>query len=322
MLKPRLGRRGLARALCAVLIAVVGTGALTESAGAAGPSPGPSGSASCPAYQVFCIVEAQSPGTAPSLAGRASTRRAAAACTMPAGRPDAGRVVPCRDPVLGGFQPSTGCYLTPVSPPPPPSDPAWAGNYPNGAIYQMACLGVRGTGGGWVWRATPPAGLGGPSITAAQLAQRAVELLGLRGPRIGIAPPPGTTGLVGVPVWLWTEVTPTTWGPTTATASVPGLSVTATAQAQQIRWDLGDGATVTCANPGTPYRASLGGTESPTCGHRYAQSSADQPQARYPVTATTTWRVTWTGGGQNGVITLTRASTTTVSIGELQVLVT
>jgi len=32
--------------------------------------------------------------------------------------------------------------------------------------------------------------------------------------------------------------------------------------------------------------------------------------------------VTWTGGGQNGVLTVTRTSTATVSIGELQVLVT
>ena len=197
-----------------------------------------------------------------------------------------------------------------------------AGPLPDGAIYQMTCLDVAGTGGGWVWLATPPAGFGGAGITPAQLAAQAVELLGLRGPEIGMAPPDGTTGLVGVPVWMWTEVTPTTWGPVSATASVPGLSVTATGRAQRIVWAMGDGTSVTCTGPGTPYRESFGGTESPTCGHVYTRSSAGQAQDRYPVTATTTWQVTWTGGGQSGVLTVTRASTTTVSIGELQVLVT
>jgi hypothetical protein len=121
---------------------------------------------------------------------------------------------------------------------------------------------------------------------------------------------------------MWTAVTPTTWGPVTATASVPGLSVTATGRAQRIVWSMGDGSSVTCTGPGTSYTPSLGGRGSPTCGHVYQRSSAAQPQATYPITATTTWQVTWTGGGQNGVLTVTRTSTATVSIGELQVLVT
>ena len=229
--------------------------------------------------------------------------------------------MPCHTPELGWFNRSSGCYFAAVSPPPPADDPVWRGNS-TGAVYLMTCPGIGGTGGGWVWRATPPAGFGAAGLTPAQLAEQAVELLGLEGPRIGIAPPPGTTGLVGVPVWLWTEVTPTTWGPASATATVPGLSVTATARAQQIVWSMGDGTSVTCTDPGTPYSESWGGRQSPTCGHIYSRSSAGQPEDRYPVTATTTWQVAWTSGGESGVLTVVRASTTTVSIGELQVLLT
>jgi hypothetical protein len=61
---------------------------------------------------------------------------------------------------------------------------------------------------------------------------------------------------------------------------------------------------------------------SPTCQHIYDQPSGDQPNQAYTITATTTWHVTWTGGGASGDLTVTRASTGSVRIGEVQVLVT
>ncbi len=315
MLTPRRGRRLVRASLLALTLAV--TGAFCSPASAA-PTPPPKGSVACPTYLPFCIIVAEQPGTSGSDTQQVSSRKPTSECRMPS----TGQVVPCYDPQMGWFNSSSGCWFTAVSPQPGPQDPAWEGHYPNGAIYQMTCPGAGGTGGGWVWRATPPAGFGAAGITPAQLAERAVELLGLKGPQIGMAPPAGTTGLVGVPVWMWTTVTPTTWGPVTATASVPGLSVTATGQAQRIVWSMGDGTSVTCTGPGTPYTPSLGGRTSPTCGHIYQRSSAAQPGAKYPITATTTWQVTWVGGGQNGVLTVTRTSTATVSVGELQVLVT
>ncbi|MDQ1249791.1 MAG: hypothetical protein QG597_4167, partial [Actinomycetota bacterium] len=141
----------------------------------------------------------------------------------------------------------------------------------------------------------------------------------LRGAQIRMAPPADAVGLVHVPVWMWTPVTSQTWGPISATASVPGLSVTATATATKIVWSMGDGHTVTCTGAGTPYRAALGAARSPTCGHVYEHSSAGAPGGRFQVVATTTWRITWSGGGQNGALTTTRTSSTAVRIGELQV---
>ncbi|HEY8722146.1 hypothetical protein [Pengzhenrongella sp.] len=230
--------------------------------------------------------------------------------------------VECHDDMFGWWSQVDECYFRLEEPQPASTDPIWEGNYPNGAIYHAMCPGVVGSGGGWGWFPTPPDGFGAVTATPAELAQQAIDKMQLAGPAIGIAPPPGATGLVGLPVWLWTQVSPTTWGPNTATASVPGLTVTATARAKNVVWDMGDGTKVTCTSPGTVYTKGKGGGTSPTCGHVYQDPSAGQPDDAYPVTATTTWEITWTGGGTTGTLTVTRSSSTTIRIGELQVLVT
>ncbi|KGM11876.1 ATP/GTP-binding protein [Cellulomonas carbonis] len=230
-------------------------------------------------------------------------------------------VVPCHLDDFGWFNAADACYYSMLDPQPPSTDAAWQGRYPEGAVYRVICVDrVPGTNGGWAWLPTPPPGYGGISVTPAQLASRAVDQMALAGPAIGITVPPERVGLVGVPVWLWTEVTPTTWGPNSATASVPGLVVTATARVTQIVWDMGDGNSVLCPTAGTPWYE--GGIESPTCDHIYDQPSFEQPNGAYTITATSTWDVAWSGGGASGSLTVTRSSSTTVRIGELQVLVT
>lgn len=163
------------------------------------------------------------------------------------------------------------------------------------------------------------AALEGAPVTAGQLAAEEFAKLPIRGPEIGIAPNPDGAGLVGLPVWLWTEVTDVTWGPYTASATVPGLTVTATALATRITWNMGDGRQVVCDNPGTKYKASFGNTASPTCGYRYARSSHAQPGGKYTITGTTSWVVNWAGGGDAGTIPQTRQTQITVEIDELQV---
>ena len=62
--------------------------------------------------------------------------------------------------------------------------------------------------------------------------------------------------------------------------------------------------------------------ESPDYGHTYRRSSAHRPSEEYPVSATSSWTVEWAGGGQQGSIDLDLTGTTTVRVGEVQVLVT
>ncbi|WP_328623212.1 hypothetical protein [Streptomyces sp. NBC_00354] len=95
---------------------------------------------------------------------------------------------------------------------------------------------------------------------------------------------------------------------------------TATAKVRNVVWSMGDGAQVTCTGPGTPYAAEFGKQMAPDCGHMYTRTSAQAPGGRYAVTATTTWEISWAGGGQTGTLTAIRESATSLAIGELQVL--
>ncbi|MFF3208005.1 ATP/GTP-binding protein [Streptomyces sp. NPDC002962] len=130
--------------------------------------------------------------------------------------------------------------------------------------------------------------------------------------------------LVGMPMWMWVHQSPTTYGPNTASASAGAVTVTATAKVSKIVWAMGDGAVVTCTGPGTPYTAAAGKSDSPTCGHTYTWTSADQPGGHYRITATSTWTIDWQvttgGGGQAGQLTQTRQTQTQIPLTELQVL--
>lgn len=136
-----------------------------------------------------------------------------------------------------------------------------------------------------------------PPLTPEQVAQIARRQLRLPTPRI-MANPAGDQ-LVNLPTWMWLDRS--SWTDVSATASVPGVSVTATARPTSVIWSMGDGSSVTCAGAGSPFPA--GGdpkSASPDCGHTYKSSSVGRPAEAFPVTATVQWTVTWSGAGQSG----------------------
>ncbi|GAA3808479.1 ATP/GTP-binding protein [Streptomyces chiangmaiensis] len=228
--------------------------------------------------------------------------------------------VPCNDPELGSF--SGGCYYKTADPQPPAGDPAWQGHKPgDGAIYRRSCpfgfTGNQTLAQGLVWMAQPPAAA---AVDPAQLAQQAVDKMTLRGPEIGITPKPGGKGVVGMPVWMWTEKNAETWGPNTASASAGGVTVTATARVAKIVWKMGDGNSVTCTTAGTQYKAAYGKSSSPDCGYRYTEPSSTEPGGKFHVTATSTWTIDWQGGGQTGQLTEIRNSAVDITVAEVQVL--
>lgn len=305
----------LSRALAGPLLGLV---LLMASSGSAA-ADDTGGSVECPPNRTVCVIVVTDPGAG----GGGGTPGDS---TPPASKhicywPDTGEPMDCHG-TFGWWSETDQCFYQKANPQPGRDDPAWKGNYPRGAIYEATCPGGGGTGGGTLWFENPPDGYGGTGPSARDLATRAVRLLPIEGPAIGMAPRPGSVGLVGLPVWMWTAVSPRTWGPVSATASVPGMSVTATAHAEKVVWDMGDGHTVTCRSPGTVYTLGRGGGKSPTCGYVYARPSGSRPGGAYVVTATTTWGIDWTGAGESGALTVTRSSTLDVRIGELQVLVT
>lgn len=235
----------------------------------------------------------------------------------------------------GWWSPSGQCYtkiVDPQSPPPAGKDAsvgAWYTCVPVGTNCGTAAV-PRDCVGATFWSDVPPPGIN--RYTPAQAAGALAKTFVLAGVNIGMAPaekvhtddPVGTAAYrrtwVGIPVWLWVnQPTPATWGPMGKTATLGGVTVTATASVQTLTWSSGDGQTVNCGL-GTPFdQAAMGdqlAVDSPNCGFRYQDTSGS---GTFTVTATTAWVVQWSGGGQSGTIAMpTTSSSTQVHVGELQ----
>ena len=122
---------------------------------------------------------------------------------------------------------------------------------------------------------------------------------------------------VGYPLWLWVDGTTDT---APVTDSDGPLSVSLDARVTSITFDMGDGHTVSCAGRGTRWTTSVAaGKASPTCGYTYTKPSL--PKGNYTVTATTHWAVDWNINGTTGTLPYAQSATTSVPVGELQVLV-
>lgn len=148
---------------------------------------------------------------------------------------------------------------------------------------------------------------GAAPVSPAQLAMVAYRQLRLPAPRIRSNP--GGPQLVNLPTWLWVERLD--WVPQSATVSVPGASVTATATPTRVVWTMGDGGEVTCASAGTPFPPGADPTRtSPDCGYTYRFASQGRPGNAFPVVATMWWSVNWSGAGQRGRVENLRTSST------------
>jgi hypothetical protein len=225
----------------------------------------------------------------------------------------------------GGEKSRWQCVYKLADPQPPAGSLDWDGHKPgDGAVYEEICafdehpdtaaFAIRRM----VWAAYPPTA---PAVDPAVLAQEAVDKMLLRAPEIGITPKPGGKGVVGMPVYMWTEKGPETYGPNVASASAGGITVTATAKVSKIVWNMGDSKTVTCTTAGTPYKAEYGKKPSPDCGHRYNVPSSTTGSGKFHVTATSTWTIDWVAtSGPTGQLTEVRNSAVDITVAEVQVL--
>ncbi|QSB13273.1 hypothetical protein JQS43_16760 [Natronosporangium hydrolyticum] len=196
-----------------------------------------------------------------------------------------------------------------------------------GTVYRARCYFEHYTvADGWVnqdYWFLPPGEEPGPTIDpTAQLIADALDSLELYAADIGTAPPTDGVGLVRLPVWLWNNTDDSNWGTNTASVSEAGITVSASATATETVWDTGDGEEVTC-DEGEPWVSGVD-TLAPPCGHRYLQTSRDQPGGTYTITAVTTWEVEWSVSGGpsagSGTLTLHPEASVELEIGEVQVL--
>ncbi len=216
----------------------------------------------------------------------------------------------------GGF---TGCASEPMSSPPPPP-PGQSGGMDFGWFMQICYVDGVEVSRTPIW-GSPAFDPSLQPIDPAVLAAQAIASMTMLAPPIGMMPPQGSEGAItGVPVWLWVQPGVTTTGTNSASASAGGVTVTAVANVTEVTWEMGDGATVSCGI-GTPYNPSYGGDPSPTCGYLYeTKSTKDDPNGVYTVTATSTWTITWAGGGESGVEVMELSSSVPLRVTEINVI--
>ena len=150
----------------------------------------------------------------------------------------------------------------------------------------------------------------------AEMADEARRHLPLPLPRPQFAP--SDQQIVNLDTWLWIDEQ--NWWPLRSTISIPGVSVSVTAEPTMMTWTPGDGAVVECAGPGTAFDPTRVDQTS-TCTHTFRRSSATQPESEYAATVTVRWTATWTvqgaaGGGDLG--TIDRTVTVQTRVGEVQ----
>lgn len=142
----------------------------------------------------------------------------------------------------------------------------------------------------------------GPAITAIQLAERATGQIRLPKTSAEIRPmmtfEDGTRGgITGLPMWLWVDAD--RWNQDLRARVEAGPAwVEAEARPLEQVWDFGDGNTITCHGPGTPYQHGMDALEgSPDCGHKYTRTSQSQSNGAYTVRVSVVWQISWVGSG-------------------------
>lgn len=96
-----------------------------------------------------------------------------------------------------------------------------------------------------------------PQVTPGELASIAVDEAMALADRPTLRIAPERIGLTGLPTYVWLEATPR---PVSASASVPGVTVTAEARPVQYRWSFGDGEDKVTSDPGRPWTKARRGS--------------------------------------------------------------
>jgi hypothetical protein len=311
------GRRSFAGAVSRFTVVSVLLAAVVAALILVAPLPAANAAGCADGGQTGIICVGENPGD-PAMDLSTGLTPAPKTCVFGSERVGEYQELPCYDDISGWWSNAWQCYFEPQEAPEDENPPA--GALPTGGWYTCALVPCIDYCWDAVWFNNPPPGI--TQLTPAAAAYQLLETIPLAPIEIGLAPDPlaaGSRSYVGVPVWMWAdEPAPLTVGPYAVDETLGEINITATAHVTSIIWTMGDGSTVACATAGTPYQPSLGFAESPNCGHRYATVSTDQPNGRFPITATSQWTMDWAVGDVTGSLNTTRTANTSVEIRELQ----
>ncbi|MFH8452399.1 hypothetical protein ACH4CD_24555 [Streptomyces fungicidicus] len=149
----------------------------------------------------------------------------------------------------------------------------------------------------------PPADIEN-AVTPEILAELAYAEIRVPGTEVTLAPTETTK--VNLPTWAWLDGAE--FKPVSVTASVPDIGISATATAEPVSLEIKPGTPDAQTYPasgvcgidgrriGEPYRKG-DADRTPPCGVKYLRSSGD---GAFPLQATVTWEIHWTGTGGAG----------------------
>ena len=156
----------------------------------------------------------------------------------------------------------------------------------------------------WVDQGDPPPANIENAVTPEVLAELAYAEIRVPGTEVTLAPAEATK--VNLPTWSWLDGAQ--FKPVSVTASVPVLGIQATATAEPVSLRIEPGTKDAVTYPasgvceidngriGEPY-AEGKADQTPPCGVKYLRSSGN---GTYPLQATVTWKIQWTGTGGAG----------------------
>ena len=211
----------------------------------------------------------------------------------------------------------------PVNPSPPNTGgglhycgPFWS--QPDGTLRVDLCDG----NGNYIQTITVEVAKPKPKPDRSQIISSAMGALNPPRPTIHTSPSRHAGLLVQTPTWLW--LSPSYWRTYSTTITVMGYTVTIFATPTTVRWKMGNGDSITCVGPGTPWVPGFGEALS-TCRYTYRHSSDGASGDRYRITATVTFvgSFTTTGlGGLRGPLgAITRSSSVYAQVAEIQGLI-
>ncbi|WP_167469669.1 hypothetical protein [Streptomyces rubrogriseus] len=156
----------------------------------------------------------------------------------------------------------------------------------------------------WVDTGDPPPADKENAVTPEVLAELAYAEIRVPGTKVTLAPAEATK--VNLPTWAWLDGAE--FKPVSVTASVEEIGIEATATAEPVSLQIKPGTPDAETYPasgvceikndriGAPYEKGRA-DDAPPCGVKYLRSSGD---GTFPLQATVTWEIHWTGTGGAG----------------------